>query len=105
RGGSDIVQIAPASLTFVQGQHNIRGVRLKPKGLYRWHANCCNTPLGNVVGTAVPFVGILSAAFEIFGQVPDELFGKPRGAIKGEYSIGEPPRGSKGMSFSLMLRF
>src|ERR1700759_4852191 len=41
-GGSDIVQVAPASLTFVQGQDRIKGLRLKPKGLYRWYASCCN---------------------------------------------------------------
>src|SRR3954453_17840284 len=33
QGGSDIVQVAPASLTFVQGQHRIVGMRLTPKGL------------------------------------------------------------------------
>jgi hypothetical protein len=47
QGGSDIVQVAPASLRFVQGQHRIVGLQLKPKGLFRWYANCCNTPVGN----------------------------------------------------------
>ena len=32
KGGSDIVQVAPASLTFVKGQDRIAGVRLTPKG-------------------------------------------------------------------------
>jgi hypothetical protein len=31
QGGSDIVQVAPASLTFVQGQHHISGLRLNPR--------------------------------------------------------------------------
>ena len=104
RGGSDIVQVAPASLTFVQGQQNIRGVRLARKGLHRWHTSCCNTPVGNMVSTAIPFVGIVSVAFETAGQVPDALFGKPRGAIKGEYAIGGPPPGSRGIPLPLMLR-
>lgn len=104
RGGSDIVQVAPASLVFVQGQQNIRGVRFSPKGLYRWHTSCCNTPIGNVVNTAIPFVGIVSAAFEVAGQQPDHMFGRPRGAIKGEYAIGGPPPGSRGIGFSLMVR-
>ena len=30
-GGTDIVQIAPSSLSFVQGQDKIAGVRLTPK--------------------------------------------------------------------------
>jgi hypothetical protein len=103
RGGSDVVQVAPSSLTFAQGQENIRGVQLAPKGMYRWHASCCNTPLGNTVSPAIPFVGIVSAAFETDGRMPDELFGKPRGAIKGEYAIGGAPPGSKGIPLGLML--
>jgi hypothetical protein len=104
RGGSDIVQVAPASLTFLQGQEQIAGVRLTPKGLYRWHARCCNTPLGNTVGPAIPFVGIVIEALQTGGQLPDQVFGRPVGAIKGEYAIGEPPRGSKGINLSLMSR-
>jgi hypothetical protein len=104
RGGSDIVQVAPASVEFLQGQQNIRGVRLSPKGIYRWHSSCCNTPLGNTASPAIPFVGIVSAAFETDGQTVDALFGKPRGAIKGEYAVGDAPPGSRGIGFALMLR-
>src|SRR5437868_8198983 len=31
KGGSDIVQVAPCTLSFVQGQNRIAGVRLTPK--------------------------------------------------------------------------
>lgn len=103
-GGSDIVQLAPASLTVLEGRERIVGVRLTPKGLYRWYASCCNTPLGNTVGPAIPFVGVVTEAFQTGRQLPDQLFGRPVGAIKGEYAIGELPPGSKGISLSLMVR-
>src|SRR5215469_8689564 len=103
-GGTDIVQVAPASLSFGQGQERIVGVRLTPKGLFRWYASCCNTPLGNTVGPAIPFVGVLTETFRSHGQAPDLVFGRPIGAIKGEYAIGGPPPGSKGISLSLMVR-
>jgi hypothetical protein len=103
-GGSDIVQVAPASLALTQGHASIRGVRLTPTGLHRWYAGCCNTPLGNVVSTAIPFVGIVTAAFAAAGQAPDRHFGTPRGAIKGEYAIGAPPPGSRGVGVALMIR-
>src|SRR6201988_2315539 len=45
QGGSDIIQVAPASLTFIKGQNRIAGVRLTPKGLFRWYTTCCNTPV------------------------------------------------------------
>jgi hypothetical protein len=103
-GGSDIVQLAPASLSIHDGQERIVGVRLTSKGLFRWYANCCHTPVGNTVSPAIPFVGVMTEAFETGGQLPDQLFGRPVGAIKGEYAIGEPPPGSKGIGLPLMAR-
>jgi len=104
RGGSDIVQVAPASLRFVQGQHRIVGLRLKPKGLFRWYANCCNTPVGNTLSPAIPFVGIVAQALENGTQRADDLFGTPTGAIMGKYAIGPAPVGSTGINPSLLLR-
>ncbi len=103
-GGSDIVQVAPASLTFVQGQDRIVGLRLGPKGLFRWYARCCHTPVGNTVSPAIPFVGIVVQAFDHDTQRPDDVFGKPIGGILGKHAIGDPPAAAKGMSLTLMLR-
>jgi hypothetical protein len=103
-GGSDIVQLAPRSLTFVQGQDRIVGVRLTPKGLFRWYAACCRTPVGNTLSPAIPFVGIVAHAFDHGSQRPDDVFGPPIGAIFGKYAIGDPPAGSTRMSLPLMWR-
>ncbi len=103
-GGSDIVQLAPGSLTFVQGQDRIIGVRLMPKGLFRWYTSCCQTPVGNTVSPTIPFVGIVVQVFENGTQRPDNAFGKPIGGILGKYAIGEVPAASRGMSLSLMVR-
>jgi len=104
RGGSDIVQLAPASLTFHNGQQRIVGVKLTSNGLYRWYASCCNTPLGNTVSPSIPFVGVMTEAFQTGSQLPAQLFGRPVGAIKGEYAIGGPAPRSKGIGLSLMVR-
>jgi hypothetical protein len=103
RGGSDVVQVAPATLRFARGLDRIRGVRLTPKGLFRWYAECCNTPLGNTVGPAIPLVGLVTAVFETGGQTAERLFGKAHGAVNGEHAIGGPPPGSKGIPFRLIL--
>ena len=58
-GGTDIVQVAPASLAFHQGTERIVGLRFTPKGLYRWYASCCRTPLGAPRG---------AGRLEAFGQ-------------------------------------
>ena len=104
QGGSDIVQLAPASLTFLQGQHRIVGLRLTSKGLFRWYANCCNTPVGNTLTPAIPFVGVIAQGFDHATGGAEEVFGLPSGAILGKYAIGEPPAGSTGLNLPLLLR-
>lgn len=102
KGGSDIVQIAPATLRFTKGQDRIAGLRLTPKGLYRWYATCCSTPVGNTLTPAMPFVGIPVQSFDT--PRPDDVFGAPMGAIQGKYAVGEAPAGSTGLNFGLLLR-
>jgi hypothetical protein len=103
-GGTDIIQCAPASLAFDRGDARIVGLRLSPKGLYRWYASCCNTPLGNTLGPAFPFVGIVAQAFAHDGQQPDAVFGAPVGRILGRFAIGTPPEGSTRLNLRLLVR-
>jgi hypothetical protein len=102
QGGSDIVQLAPAAVSFTQGQHRIVGLRLKPNGLYRWYASCCNTPVGNTLTPRIPFVGLHAPAFD--KPRWDKAVGGPSGAIFGKYAVGEPPPGSTGANVPLVLQ-
>lgn len=99
-GGSDVVQVAPASLSYLRGTDRIAGLRLKPKGLYRWYASCCKTPLGNTLGPAIPFVGLV---VQVFGA-PDDVFGPPRGRSFGKFAVGTPPPGSTRLDLRLIGR-
>ncbi|MEJ1158848.1 DUF6151 family protein [Prosthecomicrobium sp. N25] len=103
-GGSDIVQLAPAAMSFTKGEEKIGGVRLTSRGLHRYYATCCNTPVGNMVSPTIPFVGVMAAVFRTDGQDPDAVFRPPIGAIKGEFAVGETPPGSRGISLWLMAR-
>jgi len=102
QGGSDIVQVAPTALTFTRGLDRIVGLRLKPNGLYRWYAKCCNTPVGNTLTPAVPFVGLMAQTFD--SPNLDSVIGAPTGALLGKFAIGEPPKGSTGLNLSVLLR-
>jgi len=104
QGGTDIIQIAPSSLSFVQGEERIVGLRLGPKGLYRWYTSCCRTPVGNTVGPTIPFVGVVAHAFESETQKVDNLFGPPIGRIYGKYAVGSAPEGSTRLNPWLMVR-
>jgi hypothetical protein len=104
RGGTDIVQVAPATLSFDRGDDRIVGVRLTPKGLFRWYASCCRTPLGNTLGPAIPFVGIVARAFEVGTQRLDDVFGRPVGASLEKFALGGPPGGKARVNARLIFR-
>jgi hypothetical protein len=103
-GGTDIVQAAPRTVTFDRGRERIVGVRLSPKGLYRWYASCCKTPLGNTSKPTLPFVGM---APEVFRGAPDTarrdaVFGKVRGGVYGQHATGGAPEGSTKLDVRLI---
>src|SRR3954471_4828426 len=56
-GGTEIVQMARASLRIETGPELLACVRLSRSGMFRWHASCCRTPIGNTVPN-IPFVGL-----------------------------------------------
>jgi hypothetical protein len=46
-GGSDVIATLPRHVTFTQGLEALTCVSLSDKGMLRWYASCCNTPVGN----------------------------------------------------------
>ena len=104
QGGTDIIQVAPSALTFGKGHERIAGLRLTPKGLYRWYASCCNTPIGNTSAPGLPFVGIVARVFEGGASELDQLVGKPIGGVLGKHAIGTPPAGSTRANPRLIAR-
>jgi hypothetical protein len=103
-GGSDIVQLAPASLRIEQGQALIRVLRLSEKGLFRFYASCCNTPFGNCVPFP-PFLGIARQTFSFDASGgADAAVGAPRGLVYGQHAVGTPPPGSTKLNPLLIAR-
>ncbi len=91
-GGSDIVQAAPADVSFDRGAESILGVRLSEKGMFRWFSGCCNTPVANTLTPAVPFVGLSGALFQgAFDQV-----GPVRAAVQAKLATSPVTTGETG---------
>src|SRR4051812_24670077 len=44
-GGTDIFQLTPSQVVISSGRDRMRCVRLTDKGILRWYAGCCNTPM------------------------------------------------------------
>lgn len=60
-GGTDILQISPAQFDITSGKEHLGNLMLSPKGIYRWHTSCCQTPICNTPTKAeMPYVGLLT---------------------------------------------
>jgi hypothetical protein len=105
QGGTDVVQIRPANVTFTQGHEALACMRLSPKGLLRWYAACCDTPIGNTLSNyRVSFVGLVHSCLEGTGASLDDSFGPVRARVNTKSAKGEVKAGSAGM-ISVILPF
>jgi hypothetical protein len=103
QGGSDVIQIRPANLTFTQGRETLACMRLSPKGLLRWYAACCNTPVGNTLANyRVSFVGLVHSCLEGTGPSLDDSFGPVRARVNTKSAKGELRSGSAGMMSAIL---
>jgi hypothetical protein len=91
-GGTDIFQVPPAKVQITQGLDAVECMRLTDKGLLRWYAGCCRTPIGNTLSVRVPFIGIIHSFRSRDGDAPprDDMLSKPVG-IFGRFAIGGAP--------------
>ncbi|EIE51981.1 hypothetical protein AL035_11335 [Salipiger aestuarii] len=59
-GGTALFQTLPDQIEITAGADRLALLRLSPKGLLRWHAGCCGTPVANTLPKPLmPFVGIV----------------------------------------------
>lgn len=98
-GGTDVIQTAQANVTFGEGKENLACMRLTPRGLLRWYAKCCNTPIGNTPADfRVSFVGLVHNCLERGGRSLDEAFGPVRTHAYPAHARGEPRPKTSGMA-------
>mgnify|MGYP006287799987 CR=1 FL=1 len=64
-GPVDLFHMAPDGIRIEAGAAHLAAIRLSPKGMLRWYAGCCGTPIANTfAGPALPFVGLRTAVLE-----------------------------------------
>jgi hypothetical protein len=67
-------------------------MRLTEKGLVRWYAACCNTPLGNTLANfKVSFVGLIHSCLDNGGRSLDDSFGPIRMRVNTKGAKSELP--------------
>lgn len=88
-GGTDIVATSPHRLRFTRGVEALRCMSLSEKGLLRWYAGCCNTPLANTPrDPALPYVGIVHDCLPESAAARDAAFGPARIALNTASATG-----------------
>jgi Family of unknown function (DUF6151) len=79
QGGTAVIQTYPAKVTFTEGKASLACMRLSERGLLRWYASCCNTPIGNTLAShKVSFVSLIHSCLHTADQSLDEVFGPVR---------------------------
>ncbi|MBL7555217.1 MAG: hypothetical protein JNM24_05285 [Bdellovibrionaceae bacterium] len=90
-GGTEIVPVYPVNFQFTQGQDLVRGIRLSPKGLYRWYASCCQTPIANTQAK-MPWIGMLSSMLPYKSETErTQALGNVKSRVMGAFALGQPP--------------
>lgn len=80
-GGTDVIPMAPSAVHFTAGTQHVVCMSLSPKGLLRWYASCCRTPLANTPREPkLPYVGMVTTCFDATPQALDAEFG-PRNRV------------------------
>jgi hypothetical protein len=74
-GGTEVVASLPRYVELTAGLEALACLSLSERGLLRWYASCCNTPVGNTPRTPkVPYVGVIHSCLE--GSPLEASFGR-----------------------------
>jgi len=89
-GGTDIVAAVPRFVHFVTGADQLQCMSLGPKGLLRWYAGCCRTPIGNTPrNPKLSYVGLVHNCLAGSPAERDAAFGPARMAVSPKSASGQ----------------
>jgi hypothetical protein len=107
QGGTEVVATHARNLAFTSDTLSLACLSLSPRGLLRWYARCCGTPIANTPRNwKVPYVGLVHTCL----RQPEPLersFPVVQMRANRKRAKGQPPPGSMGGLGNLggMLRF
>lgn len=102
-GATDIFQIPLSYVKITEGVEQIACMRLSEKGMYRWYAKCCNTPIGNTMKAGIPFIGLIHS-FVDNSSVKDAELIENLGYLQTKYAKQAVPPDQKASQFSVMSK-
>jgi Family of unknown function (DUF6151) len=88
-GGTDIIATAPRFVQFTTGTEQLQCMSLGPRGLLRWYAGCCRTPIGNTPrNPKLSYVGLVHNCLAGASAERDAAFGPARLAANPKSASG-----------------
>ena len=104
-GGTDVVAAQPQQVTFTAGAERLACLSLTEKGLLRWYASCCSTPIGNTQRDFhFAHVGLLHNCLEHGTRSIEESFGPVR-LVSGTASAKGPVDPKRWSTLAGVARF
>ena len=107
----------PGRVKFAVGTDALRCLCLGDRGVFRWYADCCRTPIANSAGPGFPVIGVIHSVMDqaftnqdfmdhlADGHSRDEVLGTPLCRIHERSAIGPlPPTAPSPLSFGLIAR-
>ncbi|MEO1015697.1 MAG: DUF6151 family protein [Pseudomonadota bacterium] len=89
-GGTTIHQTAPSRIKITRGADRVAAMRLSARGLIRWFADCCHSPIGNTPPARwFAFVGLIERKGQ-FDAAENDALGPPRFAVFTEHAERAP---------------
>lgn len=101
-GGTEVIQTQPRFVTFTAGREHLACMRLSDKGLVRWYAACCNTPIGNTAATnKLAFVGLIHNCLSVPDKTALNAFGPVLARVNGKSALGSPKPKDSGLAIAI----
>ena len=90
-GGTEVVATPASNVRFTTATGTLACISLSPRGLLRWYASCCRTPIANTPRNhKLPYVGMVHACL----RQPDPLersFPQVQLRVNTAHAKGHPP--------------
>lgn len=89
-GGTEIIAMLPRNVHFTHGLEALVCMSLSDRGLLRWYASCCNTPVGNTPRDfKTSYVGVIHSCLSQHGPSLQDSFGPVRMVLQTNSAKGK----------------
>jgi len=102
-GGTEVVATLAVDVRFTDGRDALACLSLTERGLLRWYASCCGTPIANTPrDRKLAYVGLMHNAIDHPPEAGTDRFGPVRLRLSRNTARGTPPPAGPGRIGALL---